>query len=235
MTTHSLPARSFSARTCAAVLIGLPGVLALPFLATLPPGIPPLAALANPAILLVLMALAGAWAGPKLGLTSALILGSRLHGQSLAGWALAGLSAGVAVAFADHATAPFWAVDGAATLRTARAAGDVVLGVLYGGMTEEVIFRWGLLSLLALGLIRVLRPTNALWAAVLIAALAFALAHLPALSMQAEALTMPLLGRTVLWNALLGLLYGWALIRHGLEAAILAHMATHLGFALSAL
>jgi membrane protease YdiL (CAAX protease family) len=235
MTAPSPPSRSFPARTLAAVLIGLLGVIALPFLATLPPGIPPLAALANPAILLVLMALAGAWAAPRAGVTSALILGSPSRWQGLVRWALVGLAAGYAVAFADHATAPLWAVDGSETLRAGRAAGDILLGVLYGGMTEEVIFRWGLLSLLAVGLARLLPREAALWAAVGIAALAFALAHLPALALQAEALTLPLLGRTLLWNALLGLLYGWAMLRQGLEAAVLAHMATHLGFALSAL
>jgi hypothetical protein len=38
-----------------------------------------------------------------------------------------------------------------------------------------------------------------------------------------------------IWNGLLGLAYSAAFLRHGLEAAVLTHMATHLGFALAAL
>lgn len=227
--------RSFAIRTCAPVLVGLPGVVALPFLADLPPGLPPLAVMANPAILLILMALAGAWAAPKLGLRSGLVLGSRIGGRGLAFWVGGGLVAGLAVALLDHALAPLWAVEGVASLREGRTAEMVVLGVIYGGMVEEVIFRWGLLALVALGLLRVLPRRAALWGAAAVAALAFALAHLPAMAMGVEAVTLPLILRTLLWNAALSLIYGAALLRQGLEAAMLAHAATHLGFALAAL
>ena len=39
--------RRFTPRVLLAVLLGLPGVAALPFLVTLPPGVPPLAAISN--------------------------------------------------------------------------------------------------------------------------------------------------------------------------------------------
>ncbi|MBD1203045.1 MAG: CPBP family intramembrane metalloprotease [Rhodobacteraceae bacterium] len=225
----------FASRVLLAVLMGLPGIAALPFLVTLPPGVPRLAAVANPAILLMLMALAGAWAAPRIGLRSALVLGSAVEGRGMVLWAGIGLVAGVAVALADHALAPLWVVDGVATLREGRGVGLVVLGVLYGGMTEEVVFRWGLMALLALGLLRVMPRKAALAAAVALAALAFGLAHLPAVAMGVEVVTPPLLLRTLIWNGLLGLLYGVALLRQGLEGAMLAHGATHLGFALVAL
>ena len=227
--------RRFVPRVLLAVFLGLPGVAALPFLVTLPPGVPPLAAMANPAILLVLMALAGAWAAPKVGLRSALVLGPAVEGRGLAIWAALGLVAGLVVALADHALAPLWAVEGAATLREGRGAATLVLGLLYGGMTEEVLFRWGLMALLALGLLRVMPRRAALAVAVVLAALAFALAHLPAVAMGVEGVTPPLLLRTLIWNGLLGLIYGAALLRQGLEGAMLAHAATHFGFALVAL
>ncbi|NBE06683.1 CPBP family glutamic-type intramembrane protease [Paragemmobacter ruber] len=227
--------RPYPIRALAAVFLGLPGVIALPLLAPLPPGIPPLAVMANPAILLILMACAGAWAAPRVGLRSAVILGTPLPWRALAVWAGVGLAAGLGVAILDHATAPLWPPDGAATLRADRAVGDLVLGVLYGGLTEEVLLRWGVLSLISLGLARFLPRGAALWGAVALAALAFALAHLPALALTVDAPTPPLLLRTILWNLLLGLVYGAALLRHGLEAALLAHAATHLGFALAAL
>lgn len=227
--------RRFPSRIWLAVLLGLPGVLALPFLAPVPAGIPPLAVMANPAILLGLMALAGAWAAPRMGLGSSLVLGSAVGWRRLAVWAGIGLAAGVAVALADHALAPLWAAPGMESLRSGRSAGDVLLGVLYGGMTEEVIFRWGLMALLAAGLARLMGRRAALWGAAFVAALAFAAAHLPAAAMGAEAVTMPLVLRVMVWNAVLGVIYGVALIRQGLEGAMLAHGATHLGFALVAL
>lgn len=227
--------RPFLSRFLMAVVAGLPGVLALPFLATVPAGIPPFALMANPAILLAVMALAGAWAAPRMGVRSAVVLGSAVGWRGLAVWAGIGLAAGVGVALADHALAPLWAAPGMETLRSGRSAGDVLLGVLYGGMTEEVIFRWGLMALLALGFARVMGRGAALWGAAILAALAFAVAHLPAVAMAAEGVTTPLILRTVLWNAALGLLYGVALMRRGLEGAMLAHGATHLGFAVVAI
>ena len=43
-------------------------------------------------------------------------------------------------------------------------------------------------------------------------------------------LTGPVIIRTVLLNGLLGTLYGWLYWRRGLEAGIMAHMASHVGF-----
>ena len=227
--------RRFVTRSLLALLAGLPGVVALPFLAPIPAGIPPLAVMANPAILLLLMALAGAWAAPRMGLGSAVVLGSPLVAGRLAVWAGIGLLAGIAVALVDHALAPLWAGAGMETLREDRSAGDVLLGVLYGGMTEEVIFRWGLMALLAAGFARLMGRRAALWAAAIVAALAFAAAHLPAAAMGAEVVTTPMILRVMVWNAALGVIYGVALMRQGLEGAMLAHGATHLGFAVVAL
>lgn len=148
---------------------------------------------------------------------------------------MAGLVMGAAVALTDHATAPFWNAGLLPTLREGRDAADVAGGLLYGGLTEEVLLHWGLMSLLTPGLIRLLPRPSALWAGATIAALAFAVAHLPAIIFEAGTITPALMARTLIWNGLFGLVYGGAFLRQGLEAAILAHMATHLGFALAAL
>jgi len=225
----------FLAATGRAALIGLPGIAVLPFTVTLPDGIPPAALLVNPVILLALAALAGAWAAPRAGLRSALILGSPVQLHSLAASAAIGLALGLAIAIADHAAAGLWSAGSLPSLREDRTAGTLLLGLLYGGGTEEVLLRWGLLSVLALGLSRLLPLQAALWTAAILAALVFALAHLPAVIVESGALTPPLVLRTLVWNGLLGLAFGIAFLRHGLEAAILAHMGTHIGFALAAL
>ena len=67
------------------------------------------------------------------------------------------------------------------------------------------------------------------WMAIIIAALLFGLGHLPALS-QLVVLTPLLVIRTVLLNALGGLLFGWLFWRRGLETAMVAHAAAHVAF-----
>jgi Type II CAAX prenyl endopeptidase Rce1-like len=225
---------SFRSRVLRAILLGLPGIAVLPFIVPVPAGVPPAAIVANPLILLVLAAVAGAWAAPKAQLQSTLILGFGLRPRQWLTWALAGLALGVSVSLVDHATAPIWNTAQLATLREGRNGADLALGILYGGLTEELVFRWGLLSLLALGLMRLLRRTAAMWLAVMIAGVLFALAHLPAVLIGTAEITPALAARTLIWNGLLGSAFGAAFLKAGLEAAILAHVAVHIGFSLAA-
>lgn len=226
---------TFNQRAFRAFLLGLPGILLLPFVLRLPPNVPPAVAMLNPLLLLGVAALAGAFAAPRLGLKSALLCGTPLRLRVLPFFAILGLACGLAVAVLDHVTAPLWAPTGAAALRENRDAADLAIGLLYGGLTEEVIFRWGPVSILALGLARLMPSNRALIAAMILAALTFALSHLPAVLFEFGIATQALVARTLFLNLILGLLYGTALLRNGLEAAILAHMGTHLGFALAAL
>nr|WP_255520231.1 CPBP family glutamic-type intramembrane protease [Ramlibacter aurantiacus] len=104
---------------------------------------------------------------------------------------------------------------------------------MYGGITEEVMLRWGLLSALACGLHRVFgrngqRPGLA-WIANAITAVLFALGHLPALLALGEP-TPVLLARVLVLNTVAGLAYGWLFWRGQLESAMTAHAATHVGF-----
>lgn len=106
--------------------------------------------------------------------------------------------------------------------------------VLYGGVTEELLLRWGVMSLLLWAAWRGLQrgqgaPRTALvWLAILASALLFALGHLPA----AYSLIGGLDGATVVWvvgfNTLAGLLFGGLYWRFGLEAAMLAHALAHI-------
>lgn len=107
-------------------------------------------------------------------------------------------------------------------------AEGLLLGVSYGGMTEEVIMRWGLLSLLAWVMFRIgLSLRIALGSAIILAAIFFAFGHLPALFMTVDAGPV-LVGRTLLLNAGAGLIFGYMFVRHNLETAMLTHAAAHL-------
>lgn len=226
---------SFLSLAFRSFLLGLPGVLVLPFVLKVPPGIPPAAVMANPFTLLVVASVIGAWSSQRTGLSSAILLGSPMRLRGLVLGMLSGILMGASIALFDHALAPWWAAEGVLSLRENRDAATLALGILYGGLTEEVIFRWGVLSVFALGFLSFLSRRTALIVAAFLSALIFSLAHLPAALLDAEIWSEGLIIRTLLWNGLIGAALAFALIRVGLEAAILTHVGLHIGFALAAL
>jgi hypothetical protein len=112
---------------------------------------------------------------------------------------------------------------------------QLLAGLLYGGILEELLLRWGFMSLLVWIGWRVVQrgqgvPRPALvWTAIILAALLFGIAHLPALATMVT-LTPLMVIRTVGLNALGGLLFGWLFWRYSLEVAMVAHAAVHVGF-----
>ncbi len=198
--------------------------------------------LLNPLLLMTALAAIGA------ALAHRVHLRSRLAGDAdatvapgqalLAGLGVAVVLAGVDAAVLD-ALGEAWrrAVDQA---RSAPQGPALAIGVLYGGLAEEVMMRWGVLSLVAWAIVRLRRtpaaasaPPSAgtMGAAIVIAALVFAAAHLPATARIAP-LDAALVARTLALNMLGGVVYGWLFWRRGLESAMLAHATTHVGLAI---
>jgi hypothetical protein len=109
----------------------------------------------------------------------------------------------------------------------------LLAGVVYGGITEELLMRLFLMSLVAWLLARRWRtpegrPTHgAFWMAIVVVALLFGLGHLPTTALLAP-LTPPLVLRALVLNGVAGVAFGYLYRRHGLEAAMLGHMAVHL-------
>lgn len=112
------------------------------------------------------------------------------------------------------------------------------LACLYGGFTEEILVRLFILSLLALGLVQLLRALGlggtagrrdgggrfwALLVANVLAALLFGLLHLPATAAMVK-LTPLLVTRALALNGVVGLVCGFLYVRRGLEAAMAAHL-----------
>ncbi|MDB4285579.1 CPBP family intramembrane metalloprotease [bacterium] len=105
--------------------------------------------------------------------------------------------------------------------------------VLYGGITEELLLRWGLMTVLVwlawlfLQRRRGVPGPGAIWLAITVSALLFGAGHLPA----AVALVGALNASAVVWvvgvNTAFGLLFGYLFWRRGLEAAMIAHALTH--------
>jgi hypothetical protein len=117
---------------------------------------------------------------------------------------------------------------------------SVLSAILYGGITEEIITRWGVISLFAwLGWHAFQRnrdrPSAAVfYMAIVLAAFVFALAHLPA-AMKIGSLSAPLVTRVLVLNTVAGLVFGWLFWKHNLETAMLAHASVHAGLATLAL
>jgi CAAX prenyl protease-like protein len=244
---------SFSRRFLSLVALGLIGVASLP-LVMLPtlrflvrngqaPGmsIETLVALSliQPALLLIAGAAAGATLAPSLGLASHVAKvntrGPFVREVPLA--VVTGLMAGLVIVGLDLAlfrhTAP------ASVTMSTRAIVDGLLGgVLYGGLSEEIMMRWGLMSFVAWAGVRLFargagRPRAGIFvASIVLVALLFAAGHLPAVAMVGE-LSAGIIGRILLLNAVAGLLFGWLFWRRSLEAAMLAHASVHVVFAVA--
>lgn len=109
----------------------------------------------------------------------------------------------------------------------------LLLRVLYGGITEELLLRWGFMTLLLWLAWRFVQrrsgPPRAAyaWAAIAISALVFAVAHLPVTALLVGELTGAVVMYVVGFNAAFGVVFGYLFWRYGLEAAIIAHAGAH--------
>lgn len=105
--------------------------------------------------------------------------------------------------------------------------------LLYGGITEELLMRWGLMSVLIWLPWRVLQRRNGpprtahIVGGVVAAAVLFGLGHLPAVVAMGVELSPPVVAYIVVGNTLPGIVFGVLYWRRGIEAAILAHALAH--------
>ncbi|SES31654.1 CAAX protease self-immunity [Vreelandella subterranea] len=110
----------------------------------------------------------------------------------------------------------------------------LVARVLYGGITEELLLRWGLMTVLVWMAWRLLQRRKGtpqivyIWFAIVVSALLFGAGHLPAAAAQVGELTADLAVFVVGANAVFGVLFGYLFWRYGLEAAIVAHAFAHM-------
>ena len=125
---------------------------------------------------------------------------------------------------------PFVFVTRAERLNTAM---PFVTRLLYGGITEELLLRWGLLTLLVWAAWRIFQrgrgTPRAIFfvSAIVISSVLFGIGHLPLLKALEVDFTLPVVAFIVLANSLFGLIAGYLYWQKGLEAAIIAHMSIH--------
>ncbi len=240
--------------------LGLPGILSLiptalgqvealpPEMLELPEPLTVALALLNALILLAVAVAVGTLLAHRVGLRSLVAekvrRGAAIWPQLQPNIKLAfvvGIIFAVVVLGLDALINPFAGTELADDLATGEAPTigslftQLLTGLLYGGIVEELLLRWGVMTLLVwLGWWAAQRGQGAprpvlVWAAIILAAVLFGIGHLPALAGMVT-LTPLIVVRTVLLNALGGLVFGWLFWRRNLETAMVAHAATHVGF-----
>jgi membrane protease YdiL (CAAX protease family) len=193
-----------------------------------------LASLAQSAIVLALAVWAGVrltpWVGLRAPAFEAVVtgrpIGPALRPQFLPGL-IAGLLGGILL-FTVFRYAP-----AAVAELHERFAIPIIARVLYGGITEELLLRWGLMTALVWLAWRFLQqrrgPVGAgfVWLAIAVSAIVFGAGHLPAASVLLGAMNVTVVAFVIGVNTAFGLLFGYLFWRHGLESAIIAHALAH--------
>jgi hypothetical protein len=100
--------------------------------------------------------------------------------------------------------------------------------VTSGGITEEIIFRWGLLSL-SMWTVLWLTSSHAVafWISIVITGIIFGLAHLPGNFAKGCAPSPLLVTSTIIGNLWVSIVCGYLFWQYGIIAAIVVHMLFH--------
>ena len=195
--------------------------------------------LVQPLMLTVIAGIVGALLAPRLEFDAsgfrAVVRGqspsSTLRGQ--AGPALlAGLGVGLLLGAYGFAFEAFINAAGAEAKQRAEAVTPpLIVRVLYGGITEEIIARWGAMTLIVWVLWRLSgRPPHpsrfTVWFGILLSACLFSVGHV---AFPTAAFDPPhwivLAALTV--NVIAGLAFGFLYQLRGLEAAMMSHILAH--------
>ena len=105
--------------------------------------------------------------------------------------------------------------------------------LLYGGFTEELLLRWGLMTLLVWVPWRLFQKrqgvprTVYVISAIIASAVIFGLGHLPIALAISHKATVPLIAYVIVVNSSFGLIVGYLFWKKGLESAMIAHMLAH--------
>ncbi|MFY9620770.1 MAG: CPBP family glutamic-type intramembrane protease [Pyrinomonadaceae bacterium] len=198
--------------------------------------------LIQPTVLLALAVFAGVFLSPKVNLSApafeALARGdsfiAALKPQIIPG-AITGLIAAAVIVLTWILLRPILPVEFVTRAEAFNRLVPLPTRLLYGGVTEELLLRWGLLTLLVWAAWRIFqrgrRQPGAVCfgGAILISSIVFGLGHLPVAVAIGGPLTLPVFAYVVITNSVFGLTAGYLYWRKGLEAAITAHMLAHVG------
>ncbi len=196
--------------------------------------------LIQPAVILSVAVLVGVVLASKVGLSSPVAeaaasggnLASALKPQIIPG-IVGGLAGGVSLVLIATVLKPFLSPEVLARLSEFGKFLPLPTRLLYGGITEELLLRWGLMTLLVWAAWRLFqkgqdRPKPAYFVgAILISSVVFAIGHLPVAFMLFPEPTLALTLFVIVGNSAFGLIAGYLYWKKGLESAMIAHALAH--------
>ncbi|MFL6467038.1 MAG: type II CAAX prenyl endopeptidase Rce1 family protein [Pyrinomonadaceae bacterium] len=198
-------------------------------------------AVIQPGVLMTLAVLIGVWLAPKVGLHSPAVEAIAdnkpflpvLRPQIMPA-IIAGLLSGVAIVACWLLVKPFLTAEFIARAEAFNVMMPPITRFLYGGFTEEVLLRWGVMTLFVWGLWKILGRSSEssprpIWfvIGIVASALLFGAGHLPIASALSGGLTVPLTIYVITANSIFGIVAGFLYWKRGLESAILAHILVH--------
>jgi membrane protease YdiL (CAAX protease family) len=102
-----------------------------------------------------------------------------------------------------------------------------LLRSISAAITEELAFRYGLMTLIAWIFLSLRRDTafrkTALWTGNILTAIVFAMAHLPSI-LSSDPLNWGVISSVFLFNTVGGIAMGWLYLRYGLLSAVFCHI-----------
>ena len=200
-----------------------------------------LLALVQPGVLLSAAVVIGMFLAPKVGLTAP-VAESMANGNDvkaavgpliipgLAG----GLIGALAIIFTGLSARNFLPEEHLLRLGEFGQVMPLITRVLYGGITEELLIRWGVMTLLVWAGWRLIQkdrsaPGSAVFLiAIFVSAIVFAAGHLPIAYMLFPDRTFALTMFVLVANSTFGIVAGYLYWKKGLEAAMIAHGFAHL-------
>ncbi len=199
-----------------------------------------LLSLIQPAILLSLAVFVGVALASKVGLSSPVAeaaasggqMSSALKPQIVPGL-IGGLGGGIAVVLTAWLWKPFLPPEVVPRIAELGRLLPLTTRLLYGGITEELLLRWGLMTLLVWAPWRLLqkgknkpKPTYFV-VAILISSVIFGIGHLPIAFLLFSEATATFIFYVIAANSVFGLIAGYLYWKRGLESAMIAHMLAH--------
>lgn len=199
-----------------------------------------LLSLIQPAVILSLAVLVGTALASKVSLSSPVaeavagsgLLSSAFKPQIIPGL-VGGLAGGVAIVLTALLAKSFLPPEVITRIADFGKLLPLPTRLLYGGITEELLLRWGLMTLLVWAAWRLFqkgqdKPKAAYFVgAILISSVVFGIGHLPIAFMLVPETTFALVLFVVVANSIFGLIAGYLFWKNGLESAMIAHMLTH--------
>ncbi|NNF27717.1 MAG: CPBP family intramembrane metalloprotease [Gemmatimonadetes bacterium] len=231
-----------SALAVAAIVIALPrhvtSLLRLRGETAVPVRLVKIGATFQQSLMAVGLVAAGTWAAPRVGLEapwfSAILRGEGLGlsyavAQLPAALILGGLGTAAFLWLYYRIFRPRMAAEAVSRTEELRNSMGLVGRLAMGGVAEELMFRWGVMSVLAWLVISVggLPSVLGMWVAIVVSGVLFGVGHLPGVAAAGISITRVIVAAAVVLNGLVALVFGWLFWQYGLLAAIVAHALVH--------